>query len=180
LAAGWHPADGQLALSTKFVPFVHALVEYAAGAPIQQNQYQVGDTVPLVDAGTGPATVTLPDESTVEVADGQFRETMTPGIYRVSQGSVQWQFAVNIDPAETRTAPMADDELERLGVPMRGGGVEGSTAPTALRERQEREAELEGRQKLWRWLMLGALVVLGLESCLAGLLTRRRVEAGTG
>ena len=73
---------------------------------------------------------------------------------------------------------MADDELERLGVPMRG--VELTAAATAHKERREREAELEGRQKLWRWLILGALVVLGLESVVAGLLTRRRVAAGTG
>jgi hypothetical protein len=33
-------------------------------------------------------------------------------------------------------------------------------------------AELENRQKLWRWLVVAALVVLLLETLLAGRLTR--------
>ena len=39
--------------------------------------------------------------------------------------------------------------------------------------------ELEARQKLWRWLIVAALVVLILESWLAGRLTRQgTVPAG--
>ena len=178
LAAGWHPADGQLALSTKFVPLLHALVEYAAGAAMPQSQYYVGDLVPLPGAEATSVTVTLPDQRTIESVDGQFRETMVPGIYRVEQGSATWRFAVNLDPAETRTAPMVDDDLERLGVPLRGAAV--ASVPAVRREQQQRAAELESRQKLWRWLLLGALVFLGMESWLAGRLTRSGVEAGAG
>jgi len=178
LTAGWHPADGQLALSTKFVPLLHALVEYAVGEPIQRSQYYVGDSVSLPGAEAIPAQVTLPDQRTVEVVAGPFRETGLPGIYHVSQGTAEWQFAVNVDPAETRTSPMADDDLERLGVPMRGVTATVGAAPG--REPQQRAAELESQQKLWRWLILGALLVLGLESWVAGRLTRRRVEAEVG
>jgi hypothetical protein len=154
------------------------LVEYAVGAPVQQSQYYVGDSVSLPGAEAIPAKVTLPDQRTVEVVAGPFQETGLPGIYYVSQGTAEWQFAVNLDPAETRTAPLADDELESLGVPMRGVTAVVGAAPG--REPQQRAAELESQQKLWRWLILGALIVLGLESWVAGRLTRRRVEAEVG
>ena len=85
---------------------------------------------------------------------------------------------MNVDPAETRTSPLADDDLERLGVPLRGVTV--AVATVAGREQHQRATELESQQKLWRWLILGALLVLGLESFVAGRLTRRREEAGAG
>jgi hypothetical protein len=176
LAAGWHPGDGQLALSTKFVPLLHALVEYAAGASPQQSQYYVGDSVPLPGAESVPATIALPDQTTIEVAGGQFRQTTVPGIYTANQGSTHWRFAVNLDPAETRTGPMVEDDLERLGIPLHTV----SSLPAVQSDRHLREAEIEGRQKLWRWLVLGALVALGVESWLAGRLTRGRVEAQIG
>ena len=178
LAAGWHPSDGQFALSTKFVPLLHALVEYAAGAPPQQSQYYVGDPVSLPMAESAPATIALPDQTMIEVTGEQFRQTTVPGIYTVSQGSTHWRFAVNLDPAETRTGPMVEDDLERLGIPLQSASS--PSAPAAHNDRHLREAEIEGRQKLWRWLILGALVALGVESWLAGRLTRGRAEAQTG
>jgi hypothetical protein len=178
LAAGWHPADGQLALSSKFVPWLHALVEYAAGAPAQPSQHYVGDLVALAASNLGPVTVARPDGTVVESTDQAFRQTDLPGSYRVSQGTNEWRFAVNLEPAETRTGPMAPDDLERLGVPLRAEIAEASSSGQPARQRHE--AEIEGRQKLWRWLILGALVLLGVESWLAGRLTRGRVVSATG
>ena len=82
------------------------------------------------------------------------------------------RFAVNLDPAESRTAPLPVEELERLRLPLKGPNPE-------LVKQQEKQrlrlqaAELEQRQKLWRWLIVAALVVLLLETWLAGWLTRR-------
>jgi hypothetical protein len=123
-----------------------------------------------------PATIALPDQTTIEAAGGQFRQTTVPGIYTVNQGSIHWRFAVNLDPAETRTGPMVEDDLERLGIPLHTV----SSLPAVQSNRHLREAEIEGRQKLWRWLVIGALVALGVESWLAGRLTRGRVEARIG
>jgi hypothetical protein len=36
-----------------------------------------------------------------------------------------------------------------------------------------RDVELESQQKLWQWLLLGALVLLGIESWMSGWLTGR-------
>jgi hypothetical protein len=178
LTAGWHPADGQLALSSKFVPWLHALVEYASAAPPRPSQHYVGDVVNLPTSENAPVKVLLPDNSEVESVDPQFRETAVPGIYRVSQGTNEWQFAVNLDPAESRTAPMVEDELERLGVPLRAGADRVAASPQRIQRQQE--TEVESRQKLWRWIILGALLVLGLESWVSGRLTRGRVTEPAG
>ena len=87
-------------------------------------------------------------------------------------GSLSFQFAVNLDAAESKTAPLPIEELERLGLP-----VKTVSATTARQIEQKRlrlqSVELENRQKLWRWLIVSALVVLLMETLLAGSLTRR-------
>jgi hypothetical protein len=78
---------------------------------------------------------------------------------------------VNLDAAESWTAPLAVDEFEHLGVPLKAR--ETDIATRIAQQRHLHDAELEGRQKLWRWLTLSALVVLLVETWLAGWLTRR-------
>jgi hypothetical protein len=63
------------------------------------------------------------------------------------------------------------EELERLGVPLK--------PPTPLvvktdppKHQHLRATELEQQQKLWRWLLVAALVVLVMETWIAGRLTR--------
>jgi len=46
-------------------------------------------------------------------------------------------------------------------------------AETANRQALAQAAEIEGRQKLWRWLVAGALAALLLETLFAARLTRR-------
>jgi hypothetical protein len=43
-----------------------------------------------------------------------------------------------------------------------------SRAQELARLRQLHDTELEGRQKLWRWLLVAALAVLGVETWWAG------------
>jgi hypothetical protein len=105
---------------------------------------------------------------------------MTPGIYtlgaqpasaRPGQPEAARRFAVNLDPAESRTAPMPLDELERLGAPL----VHQPTAATREIERKVRlrNTELEERQKLWRWFLIGTLAILLVETWLAGWTARK-------
>jgi hypothetical protein len=80
---------------------------------------------------------------------------------------------VNLDPAESRTAPLPIEELARLAVPVKAREI--ALAKPAERSAQLHKAELESRQKLWRWLIVGALVVLIVETWVAGRITRRAV-----
>ena len=92
----------------------------------------------------------------------------------MGQGS--FQFAVNLDATESKTAPLPLDELERLGLPIK-------TLPTQMAGQVEQKrlrlqaTELEQRQKLWKWLIVAALMVVVMETLLAGWLSRRTVPA---
>jgi hypothetical protein len=106
------------------------------------------------------------------LAQGEmFTGTDQPGVYTVTSMQPPGGFAVNLAPEESRTAPLPIEELERLGVPLR---LQELTSPRDVKQRTEhlQAAQLENRQKLWRWLIVAALVVLVVETWLAGRLTR--------
>ena len=46
----------------------------------------------------------------------------------------------------------------------------------ALRERHLRTIELENRQKMWRWMIVGVLGLLAAETALAGRLAHRALK----
>ena len=101
-----------------------------------------------------------------------FDETDAPGIYTANFDGRQRRFAVNLPLDESRTAPMSPDELARLGVPLQTP-AEFAVAKTPEHERHLQQAELENRQKLWRWLMLAVLAVALGEIILRGRIARR-------
>ncbi len=176
LTAGWQPEDSQLALSSKFVPLLYSLLEQSGAPAARPGQYFVGDTVMLATVGANTnATVTWrkPDGSQVETVKGEagFSLTDQPGIYTVNLPSATQRFAVNLDPAESKTAPLPLDELERLGVPLKQQTT--SAAQQAEQKRRLLDSELEGKQKLWRWLILVAMALLAAETWLAARLTQR-------
>ena len=181
LTSGWHPEDSQLALSTKFVPLLYSMLETTGVTRGFPKQYFVGDVVPV---SLGPQaitstslTVSLPDKTSVTIPAGEtnFSETLVPGVYTVVSDHPLKTFAVNLDPAEGRTAPFNVDELERLGVPLKHPGPPASLV--AERKGRLGNAELENRQKVWRWLIIAALVTVLLETWLAGRAQRRTLTA---
>jgi hypothetical protein len=173
--AGWHPADSQLALSTKFVPLIAGLLQrnHRQG---QESQYVVTEPIELPKSDS-PGVRKLRTPASEEVAlagDAQtFDGADVPGIYRLSTDGKQVPLAVNLAPDESRTSPMAVEELEHRGAKL---GTQPTRAELAERQRQLRSAELENRQKLWRWLIVGVLGVLVVETTLAGHLAHRTTE----
>jgi hypothetical protein len=172
----WRPTDSQFALSSKFVPLLYSLLDQAGGIAEQLAQFRVGDTIDLSTVATKNGNSTLsvrkPDGAQVQLASGEtrFAQTDQPGIYEV-QTAASVKFAVNLDAAESKTAPMPMDELERLGLPMRS--IEAPPALATAKQETLHNAELEARQKLWRWLIVAALAVLLVETWLAGWITHR-------
>jgi hypothetical protein len=166
LASGWNPADSQLARSSKFVPFLTALLELGDPRPPGAGRYVVGDRVRLPGVPES-RTVRKPDGTAVTLEPGatSFDGTDQPGVYTIEAAGAAHSFAVNLDPAEGRTAPLNVETLEQLGCRLAGRGA----APADQeRRRQLHNAELEGRQKLWRWLVVATIGVLTLETWLAG------------
>lgn len=171
LTSCWHPEDSQLALSTKFVPLLYALLEYSGAQGPLPTQYHVGDSIPLAAASPPDSSARVmrtPDGLSVALAPGEasFSRTLAPGIYTLTSSQPPRRWAVNLDAAESRTAPLAVEELERLGVPL--ARPEEPGAREAERRTRLLDAEWESRQRLWRWCLVGALLVLLGETWLAG------------
>ena len=182
LASGWQPGDSQFALSSKFVPLLYSLLELSGAIKAQSLTFVVGDPVDVSSLHvTNALTVRKPDGTTAQLNAGvkSFTQTDTPGVYSVTGVEPPFRFAVNLAPEESKTAPLALEQLEQLGVPLR---VQPVATPTqiARREAQLKATELESHQKLWRWLIAATLVVLIIETWVAARLSRRAAVSMEG
>jgi Aerotolerance regulator N-terminal/von Willebrand factor type A domain len=169
LASGWRPADGQLARSSKFVPLMWALLQPRNPRPVIAANQRVGDRVPIVvaDESVKSMVVHKPDGAAVTIAreTGVFDETDEPGLYTVDMPAGESSFAVNLDPLESKTAALQVETIEQLGVRLASHSRQNIDRDQL---RQMYNAELEGRQKLWRWLILAVIGILIFETWLAG------------
>lgn len=168
LVSGWQPSDSQLARSSKFLPLMAGLLVEQGTNALDATDRVVGARIPLPGrVPDQPFAVLKPDGTRVELAAGatSFDEVDQPGIYTVETPDGPRSFAVNLDPSESDTIPIAVETLEQFGCRLSGGV---GLADDASLRRQMRNAELEGRQKLWRWLILAAIGILIVETCLAG------------
>ena len=136
MTSSWSPDDSQLAVSSKFVPFVGSLLDTACGSTRPMQGVLVGEPV------------SKSADQTEQVARFD-----SPGIHQQGAESI----AVNLDPAESDTAPLQMEQLDQLGVKQEKSITR---AERLSRIRQERDTELEGRQKVWRWLLVACLVLL--------------------
>ncbi len=173
LTSSWRPADSQLALSSKFVPMLHALLDESAGLPPTRAQYFVGDEIAL-PPGPQPFTMRKPDGAEASVAaGGKFTATDQPGIYVANPGELR--FVVNLDPEESRTSPLAPDALAALALPVGEKQTSATAADTGI---HAAATEAEQKQKLWRWLVIAAVIFLLVETAVAAKLsaTQRNPE----
>jgi hypothetical protein len=173
LAAGWNPADSQLAVSSKFLPLMQTILDWSGGAAPARSQFQTGESIPSPVSSGEALQWRKPDGKVVSLAAGKpFTETDRPGVYTVTAGAKLQRFAVNLPLDESRTSPLSPDDLARLGVPLRS--TAGFSAAKSLgAQRRLLQGELENRQKLWRWLIVGLLAVALGEIALGGWLGRR-------
>lgn len=179
-ASGWHPEQSQLALSSKFVPLIGALLDRAVGATAGLAGVVIGGRVSLPAAEESAGrTVVPPDGKPVELRaeDREFNQTDQPGIYRLTGAGEDQAFAVNLSATESNTAPLELEQLDQLGVRTKAILTK---AERLARIRQQRDTELESRQKIWRWLIVAVLGVLVIETTLAGRAARQiaKQEAG--
>ncbi|MEO2092152.1 MAG: hypothetical protein ABGY75_22075, partial [Gemmataceae bacterium] len=174
-ASGWQPADSQLARSSKFVPLMTALLELRGGRRVTTTNYRIGDRVPLT---AGTAAVRKPDGSSVALdrTANSFESTNQPGVYTADTPTGPKAFAVNLDPAESLTTPLPPETLEQYGVKL---AKRENDEQRREAERQQRTAELERSQSIWRWLVLAAVFVLLVETGLAGWRTWSQPHSGS-
>jgi hypothetical protein len=176
LLTTWGRDDSTLAvIRSKFIPLIYNLLDLGGAIPAQILQYTVNDPIPvaLVSAGPDAVTVTPPDgpAETVPAGTASFTRTRQPGIYQLAAGARTARVSVNLDVAESRTSPMPMDLLERYGAPGEAKPVDATRE--ARREALLQSNEAEGRQKLWRWFIGATLLVLLIETAIAGWTARR-------
>ncbi|MEJ2539416.1 MAG: BatA domain-containing protein [Gemmatimonadota bacterium] len=184
-----------LALKPVFLPFVHQLVRYASGRNPAVEAFTTGQVLDVTDAGAmesaglGEVAEALasseervaltPTGETVDLDEGRhFLSLDHAGFYQIrppgQDGIRPVAIAVNVDRREAELAVRDAREI----VAAVGGAVDGTPTgsaaqgPEAERLRQE---DLERRQSLWRYLLLGALALLLLETLLSN-----RLGRGTG
>jgi hypothetical protein len=169
--SGWNPDDSQWAVSTKFVPMISAWLDLATGVARPMPSVEVGEVATLPLPVVAGAILKTPQGQTRSLPAGttEIRDTQEPGIYEVASGAAATRFAVNLASRESDTSPLELDRLEQLGVTM-GGVVARSDQLERLR--QARDHELEGRQQVWRWLIIACLVTLIVETWWGGRRTR--------
>ncbi len=177
MTSGWQPDDSQLARSWKFLLMIAALVDGNRQGSAFEPSYQVNQGVPM------PRGIELSDNSTMIKPNGEqvllagdstvLVGIDQPGFYRLNTADGLTEFAVHIDPTESETAPLSREAFERTGVRMT---TEFDPAAATAKMQQVRDIELERRQKVWKWLVVLALVALIAETLVAGWLSRPAVS----
>jgi hypothetical protein len=167
LTSGWHPADSQLALSTKFVPLLYGWLEAAGFRNEQAASLWVGDVLPL-EAATSLMT---PDGQTLTLKPGDNVRAELPGIYTLAKDRL---IAVNLAPEEGRITPMDLTKLRELGVRVEDGEPDVTASTKAEDKERLAITEQEAQQRAWIWLLGSLLVILAWETWLSG-----RIRQGT-
>lgn len=175
MASGWSPDDSQLARSSKFVPLMMAMLDRRDVRPFEAEERTVGDRIvlPALKEPDRGLSVRKPSGATVNLAPGvtTFDQADEPGIYTVTGADVPRSFVVNLDPSESKTSAWNVESLEQFGCRLTSAERK---AMDPDQQRQMHNTELEGRQKIWRWLILATLGILIVETGLAGRLARPR------
>ncbi|HBJ36760.1 MAG TPA: alpha-1-antitrypsin [Planctomycetaceae bacterium] len=183
LAVGWQPLESQLALSTKFIPLIFGMFDASDNNPNSgiQTSLHPGTAVSAL-VGTDqklPEVYQLSTEAakTADEVAGKLIEASIidqPGVYQLVSDGRQEKIAINIAESESQTDPIGSDELERMGVVV---GKAIAPVDAAIGERQLRDVELESQQRIWRWLLIGVLGLLAVETLVGGWIGRQRRPA---
>ncbi len=173
ITAGWQPTQSQLALSTKFVPLLDGFFSYGDRSTTDIEQVVMGSEPPFEPSAT--ARIERTGQAAIEYRTrDDFVAVDQPGLYRFVDGELNLPFAVNVAESESVTQPMASDELERFGVVL---GTIADSVPALATQRQQRDVELESRQRLWQWILVAVLCLLAAESWLSGYLDRKQARS---
>jgi hypothetical protein len=189
MTSGWQPEASTLALSSKFVPILMGMLDPRGQLREQTQTFEVGQPVELKDMlalspNAGPNTVesdaTEQHLSTLlsimkdqgepvanEVYEIQASQVVfaEPGLYTLQIGELVRQVAVQVPAAESQQLPLDKDVFAQYGIDL--GKVASDTERRDVM-RQLQIEELEGKQRLWQWLIAVCIALLAVETWLAG------------
>ena len=169
------------ALKPIYLPFVHKVVEYLAGYTAPTPYLSAGQVLDLarypgaasLDVAGGNLVVRDPSEDRVRVGiDGRagFIDLTDQGFYEIrdtdAAESASVMVAVNVDLSESNLERVDPQELVAAAT----GRAAGDRSLTTERELQP--DDLERRQTLWWYLLIGALGFLASETIVSNRLSR--------
>ena len=166
LATGWHPADSQLALSSKFVPLLYSMMELGSPSDKFKADNLIGQPVVLPGKAKELRRVKGPNGTEKIRLGTSVFHAKHPGIYTL-QGASPATFTVNLSPHESRTDLLSMERLEGLRLPFDHKNKD-LVAIAKKREQTLVDEQLEKRQKIWRWLIVAAILLVLLETWLGG------------
>lgn len=184
--SSWKRADSQLALSTKFIPLLYAVLSNQAVAANENAFVHVGEPFPVnvpaadddapeaekdptslvasVTSPEGVATPIMPDDG------GVFRGTTLPGLYTVKVGDRTSTVAVNLDPDESELEPLDTEIIRKMVEPEvvdeeASNLAEGAITDEEKKEQRSRAKDLEKekRQRIWRYVIFAVLALVLFE-----------------
>ena len=112
----------------------------------------------------------------IPVDSGGFSQTDQPGIYRLIsngtaavneklaanagvRGNEDVLFAVNVDRSESTTTAIPLEQIEMFSVNV---GEQETAASERSQMRSMLDRDIEDRQKIWKWLIVAAILLLSL------------------
>ena len=161
MTSSWDRDDSQLALSTKFIPLIYAILTQDPSGSDSKRAYFIGYRIPL-DAGI-TKTVTLPDGEKLEIAEDEvsFDATDAPGLYKIAYPSREFFAAVNVPTQESRLSAIESDKLDQLlkvDEERLENSEKGAIPPAKLSVQEQ-----ESKQKVWMWLLYLVMILLIVE-----------------
>ncbi len=195
LDASWN----DLAVQPVFLPFMHQLVRYLGGHRERVPWFSAGQVLDLSDPeGTAFASgaeqeLSLSEEQVALTPKGgslvlppgeapRFLALDEQGFYQVrppgSDPARPFTVAVNVEVAESELESVDPTELASS---VAAREADSATGTAGLLPTEVREQDQERRQSLWRLLLVGALVLLLIETVVSNWLSRgvtKRFEDG--
>jgi hypothetical protein len=156
----WTPQASQWVLSSKFVPWFQELIEQSLGGPTLPTMAFVNESSTLV----GDSEVTWSSLGSGSIDANSLK---SPGLYQISSEENPHWVALNIPHEESRIEALPFDTWEKLGVPLEASQTLISDEVSEQQAAAKNAIELEGEQKLWRWLLIGTALFLAIESLLS-------------
>ena len=101
----------------------------------------------------------------------------SPGLYQIIEDGRSHWLALNSPLQESLVASYSLDDWERMGIPFSPGPKDSTLSDKEDNIRDLSSIELESQQKLWRWVIIIAAILLAMESLIAIILGKREKEA---
>jgi hypothetical protein len=160
-----------------FLPFVHRAVRYLAAYKESQPWLTVGQVLDpsattSVKATSAQGMVLTPSgqRRPIEEEGSDVMQLDEAGFYELRRGGAQSDTAVvasNVDPAEADLTPLDPKEITAAALPQ-GGNVQGGPGGEVLMTPEAREKN----QRLWWYLLVGGIVLLGADTVLSNRLAK--------